>query len=408
MKSRGRQSDYSCTSVCGPANQQSYISLKHFWDDSYCFSCLKAAPGSNISGCSMTGIIAGGWKAGFFCSLGFPFFISTPGVSWGKYIIQRQVCSPRDQYWFMFMEFKRSSWFVCLSPPLLSTLISPSVSFSHHHPSLSLSWFPSSLLSVTVHYFPLSRFDHCPRISQSLSSFPQSVWMHSPWWFALQPNRRTCCSASNWPERRRLKAPGCEHFAATSPTPSAGLMRWVTSHSHTTKKGGSLSGHRQAGKESAAVYKFGLVSVSSSSSDLRKKHCYTGHFGKKVVAKFGSKNFPLFLSDTRYSDVKLRHFKNVIWGLTVHWCGSLGSSEVVSSSALVWYLGDSTGEDGVKCPVRCHAAVMMLRTTILSVQRSVWCRIKTVNSVQLTKANVTAQYSTLILHEGVHVLEVLV
>lgn len=170
------------------------------------------------------------------------------------------------------VKFKRSSWFVCLSPPLLSSLIFPSVSFPHHHPSLSLSWFPSSLLSVTVHYFPLSRFCHCPSISPSLASFPQSVWMHSPWWFALRLNRRTCCSASNWPERRRLKAPGCEHFAATSPTPSARLMRWVTSHSHahTTKKGGSLSGHRQAGKESAAVYKFCLVVDSSPSSSWER------------------------------------------------------------------------------------------------------------------------------------------
>ncbi len=90
---------------------------------------------------------------------------------------------------------------------------------NHPHPFLYDSlhlcfftrWFPPSLLFVTVHYFLSITLS----ISCSFTSSFQSVWTHLPWWFALQLNRRTCCSASNWPERKQLKAPGCEHFAAT-------------------------------------------------------------------------------------------------------------------------------------------------------------------------------------------------
>lgn len=128
--------------------------------------------------------------------------------------------------------------------------------------SQSLHWLISRLPSLChCSSISLSLYQRLS-ISRSLASSLQSVWMRLPWWSALQPNRRTCCSASNWPERKQSKAPGCEHFAATWQTPSARLMQWVATHKHThvhkKKKVGSLT-EQQAGKEavtalSTAVY----------------------------------------------------------------------------------------------------------------------------------------------------------
>lgn len=56
-------------------------------------------------------------------------------------------------------------------------------------------------------------------------SFFQSVWMLLLWWFVLQLNRRTCCSASSWLERKQLRVPGCGLSVAMLPTPSAELMQ---------------------------------------------------------------------------------------------------------------------------------------------------------------------------------------
>lgn len=257
----------------------------------------------------------------------------------------------------MFMELSSSAQVdlsVCLFH--FCPLSSLSVSFPHHHPSVS--FLISVLPSACYCYFPLPHFYHCPSISQSLASFPQSVWMHSPWWFALQLNRRTCCSASNWPERRRLKAPGCEHFAATSPTPSARLMQWVTSRSHAhTKKGGSLSGHRQAAKESRAVYKLCLVVVSSPSSSWERS------------------------TITVYVRCKIQgcKTKKILKMLTVPWwepnCINVESSRCWFGILATWHV-PWRGEGGVKCSVNCHAVIMMPGMTALSLHTSVWCQRK--------------------------------
>lgn len=139
---------------------------------------------------------------------------------------------------FFFLHFcLRSSLHLVLFP----------FSSSNTLPQSYLSFSISISSSQTLHWlisppflFIISSLSFCRRLSipRAASFSPQSVWMLSPWWFTPQLNRRTCCSASNLPERKRLKAPGCERFAATSPTPSAGLTQWVATHihSHTQKE----------------------------------------------------------------------------------------------------------------------------------------------------------------------------